>query len=99
MSHTKKVGEKRNTIGTHKNTECLLKNTSIYMLSINLMILVTENALIESECFHFTKKDLFVPKTYREQYPEEKRQKDKQRYTPQRKLKIEQHMNPTKNRG
>ena len=91
MSHTKKVGEKRSTVGTHKNTGCLLKNTSINMLSINLMILVTENALIESECFHFTKQDLFVPKTYKEQCPEEKRQKDKQRYTPQRKLKIEQH--------
>ena len=64
-----------------------------------LVMSASDNALIKSECFHFTKQDLFVPKTYREQCPEEKRQKDKQRYTPQRKLKIEQHMNPTKNRG
>ena len=56
------VGEK-STVCTHRYAGCLLKNTSTkdnkYMLSINnssmLMILVSENFLVESELFSLNK--------------------------------------------
>lgn len=64
------VGEKKSTVGTHRNADYLLKNMSTehnkYVAIKNsniLMISVSRNFLVELEHFCFTKQDLSLPLT------------------------------------
>ena len=47
----KQVNEKRVTVGTHKNADYLLKNMSTKHNNFFLMMSVSNNFLLESECF------------------------------------------------
>jgi hypothetical protein len=57
------VGEKKSTVCTHRYADCLLKNTStkdnkyvVNQESSMLMISVSKNLLVESECGFFSTK-------------------------------------------